>query len=383
VTQRAPSAGTWLLGATAVAGGIGYVMQLLAGFHLDAAAYERFGVFWAAMFFVAGTISGIQQEIARGARVGATGGASPLRAGLVLSAGIAVVAIAVAALLPQLAIEALVIGVGAIGGAALAIVSGLSYGAASWSTVAGIMVVEAGVRLVLLESALLLGAPFPAVALAIALPWGITAALLSPRVRARASEVRLDVGAGGLAAIVSGFPFFMRASAPDAEAAAFGAFAFAFTLSRAPLVVVFIALQSFLIKLFQQQRAAVTGRLVGALAGLVAVTLIAAAVVAAAGPWAQRTFFGEDYVLASSTLFWIVASAAPLAIMCVTGPLALALNRHGAFMAGWVVASAASLSLLALPLSLEAASIVAIAVGPAVGAAVHVVGIARRRSAGR
>jgi O-antigen/teichoic acid export membrane protein len=392
VTQRAPSGGAWLLGATAVAGGIGYVMQLLAGYHLEAAEYERFGVFWAAMFFVAGTLSGVQQEIARAAHPGGPRRSSPLRVGLVLCAIAVLLAVAVASAAPSLAVEALVIGVGAVGGVTLAIASGVSYGARAWSTVAAIMVVEAAIRLAMLETALLLDAPFWAVMLAIALPWGLSAALLGPRIRERAADVALDVrapqlaanlartvlGAAATSAIVSGFPFFMRASAPDAEAASFGAFAFAFTLTRAPLVVVFIALQSFLIKLFQEHRSAVSRRLLGLLGGLVAVTLVAAAIIAAAGPWAQRTFFGEDYVLASTTLFWIVASAAPLAVMCVTGPLALAMERHGAFVTGWVIAAGVSLALLALPLPLEVASIVAIAAGPAVGAVAHVLGIARQ-----
>lgn len=394
MTQRVPSGAVWLLGATAVAGSLGYGMQLLAGFHLDAVDYGRFGTFWAAMFFVAGTLSGIQQEVARAAGVGARDGASPIRAGLVLGTGAAVVALGAAVAVPALAVEILAIGIGGVGGVALAIASGLAYGARAWSTVTAIMVLEAVLRLVLLESALLLGAPFWAVALAIALPWAATAALLSPCVRAQASRVGLNVraraftynlsrtvvAAAATSAIVSGFPFFMRASAPDAEASAFGAFVFAFTLARAPLVVVFIALQSFLIKLFQQHRSAVTGRLTAMLVALTAVTLLAAALIAAVGPWVQRTFFGEDYVLAAATLFWIVASAAPLAIMCVTGPLALALDRHGAFVTGWVVAAAVSLALLQLPLPLEVASIVAISAGPAVGAVVHVVGIARRPS---
>lgn len=393
--KRELSGGTWLLGATAVAGGIGYAMQLLAGHHLEASAYERFGVFWAAMFFVAGAISGVQQEVARAAHPGAAGGASPVRAGLALGGAILVLAPIVLTAVPALSFEVLAIGVGALGGIALAVASGLSYGARAWSTIAMIMVLEAVVRLVLLEAALLLEAPFWAVALAIAVPWSVTVLVLLPRIRRRVAHVGLDAGAGRLAAnlvhtvvaaaataaIVSGFPFFMRASAPEADAAAFGAFVFAFTLTRAPLVVVFIALQSFLIKLFQEHRASIGGRLLLLLAGLVGLTLLVALLVAAGGPWVLGTFFGEDYLLPATTLFWIVASAAPLAVMCVTGPLALALDRHGAFTTGGLVAAAASLALLALPMPVQDASLIAIAIGPALGAAVHAVGIAPRLAA--
>lgn len=391
--QRELSGGTWLLGATAVAGGMGYAMQLLAGHHLSAAEYERFGVFWAAMFFVAGTISGVQQEVARAARPGSRG-ASPVRAGVALGAVAVVVAAAAAAAVPSIGLDVAAIAVGALGSIALAIASGLSYGAAAWSTIAAIMVLEAVVRLALLEAALLLDAPFWVVALAIAVPWTVTVVVLLPRVRARAAGIGLDVAArrfsanlartiiaaAATSAIVSGFPLFMRVSAPEADAAAFGAFVFAFTLTRAPLVVVFIALQSFLIKVFQQHRAAAARRVLVLLGALVALTLLVAALVAAVGPALLLALFGEDYLLPASTLFWIVASAAPLAAMCVTGPLALALERHGAFSTGWVVAAAVSLALLVVPLPVQTASLIAIAIGPVVGASVHVAGIAVRSS---
>lgn len=392
--QRATSGGVWLLGATAVAGGLGYAMQVLAGLHLDAAGYQVFGVFWAALFFVAGTLSGVQQEFARASHPGVTGGASPLRVVAVLAAGAGALTVLGMLVVPSLAIEIGAVGIGAVGGIALMVASGLCYGARAWPTIASLMVLEAAVRLILLETALLLDAGFWTIALALAVPWAVTVLLLLPRVRRATVGVGLDsrgsalaanlartiVGAAATSVIVSGFPFFMRASAPDADAAAFGAFVFAFTLTRAPLVVVFIALQSFLVKLFQQHPA-VGSRLLAMVGGLIGITTLVAVAAALAGPWVLETFFGMDYLLSATTLFWIVASAAPVAIICVTGPLALARHRHSAFTVGWVVAAAVSLALLTLPLPFDSAALVAIAVGPSIGTAVHAVGIARRRPA--
>ena len=77
------------------------------------------------------------------------------------------------------------------------------------------------------------------------------------------------------------------------------------------------------------------------------------------------------------TLGALVFASALLALMTLSGNMALAVNQHRIYLAGWVVAAAVTLSLAFLiPAPLVPRAIVALAVGPVCGFVVHMVGVA-------
>ncbi|MFC7431107.1 MULTISPECIES: hypothetical protein [unclassified Agrococcus] len=385
-------AATWLLGATVVAGGLGYVSQLLAARLLPPDGYESFTVWWSLLYFVVAAVAGVQHEIARASGPAAPGGRgrSVLAAVLVVGA-VAIVAIAVAALLaggePAIA-AALALGIG--GYVLLAAVSGLLYGAEAWRLVATTMVVDAATRAVLTTLALALGAPMPVVVLAFAAPFLVTVVVtLVPVRRAiasvgvvaspRALLATIAVTVGGSAAtalLVSGFPFALRVLSPEVPDEEFGAFSFSFTLARAPLVVAVMALQTFLVTRFRAQGRPLA--LLGRIAVVVAV--VSAALAALAwwlGPVALAAFFDRGYGMPGAVLAGIVGSAGSIALLTVSGAMVLARASHGAYLGGWAVAAITTIALLLVPGDLATRAVVAVGVGPALGVAVHVAGLVR------
>lgn len=381
-----------LLGATAIAGGLGYVMQALAGVQLSAAEYASFAVAWAGMFGLAGALAGVQQEIASAARPGAARrpGAVAIVLGVAALPTAALVAAAFA--LPGATLVVLALAFGVLGATSLLVATGFAYAANAWRLIASTMVLEALLRLVLLQVALLVDAPLPVLVLALALPFALTTACVAPAVL-RASRghglgttgrrfaghvVRTLAATAATAVVVSAFPVFLEAAADASSASEVGAFLYAFTLTRAPFVVVFLALQSFLVRLFQAHLDRVGARLLAALGVLVAVVAAVAVVVALVGPWLLG-LVGEDYVLDGWTLLWVVLSAAPMSVLAVTGPLVLAAGLRSAYAIGWGLAALVAVGMvLLLPGDLVVVALVAISVGPVAGAAVHLVAFARR-----
>lgn len=382
MTRGGAGAGSVLLGATAIAGALGYLTQTLAGALLPAEQYERFGVAWSLLYLVVGALAGLQQEMARVAEPGArrVGSVSGVTWAVALLAAVGVVIVGALGGLdfPLLASMA----VGVAGYALLAVVSGLLYGASAWIPIAATMVLDALLRLVLVGIVLAIDGPLWLAVLGVGAPFAATVLLASPWIRRRVEDIAVAIptrallsnvahtitGSLATAVLISGFPYVLRLIHP-ADAASFGAFIFAFTLSRAPLVVVALSLQSFLVTRFKVGRPPLSRMLVP----ITAITLAAAGLAWLLGPVILDRFFGPDYAVAGPTLAAVVASTLPLSILCVTSPLALARGHHRAFTTGWIVAAATAIALAAMTSSLPLAwsALAAISIGPVLGAIVQ------------
>ena len=148
------------------------------------------------------------------------------------------------------------------------------------------------------------------------------------------------------------------------------------TLTRAPLVIPFLALQSYLLVFFRDHTSSfwrAFGLILGAIA---AATTVASGLAWWLGP-ALLGLFGSEYAVDASTAGLLVASAGFTAALCASGPAVLARNGHAAYSAGWIAAAVGVVTLLFLPLDLNSRSILALAVGPAVGLGVHVIYLVR------
>ncbi|MCR8670422.1 hypothetical protein [Agrococcus sp. HG114] len=386
--------GLIVTGAVLVNGGLGYLIQIVAGLLLTATEYRDFGVVWAAVFFVAGALTGLQQEVTRDVRRGGEG-TSLARVATAVALVIGVPLAVAALLLPEgsstlwpMAAAAVAIGVHGV-------VTGAAYGTAEprWAALA--LVLEGGIRAALLLVVIVAagGSALP-LGLGIALPFLAAALLVLPGLRRRTGPVRLAaaprrvvgniaqtlLASAASAALVSGYPMFLALlTSPTAQE--LGAFVFAFTLTRAPLVVVMLGLQSFLIAAFRDRRPP-RATILAAIGAIVVGVAALAALAALAAPWILERFFDPGFALEGATLFWIVLSAAPLCVLCVTGPLALARGRHRTFATGWIAAAAVAVAGLALggllQLPFLPVAVMAIMAGPTVGALAHAAGLRAR-----
>lgn len=377
--------------ATATAGIIGYVIMWLVTQRAGAAGYAVFAVFWSAVYLLVGAASGVQQEITRATRpAAASGQRHPAVARNFAVAASAVVVLAIAAtsplwvgavfggtwaLVPPLAV--------AVGSYVLvAVLSGSLFGVASWGSVAALIAVDAGVRLVLLGVLLLFTTDPIALAWGVAAPFPLTLVLLWPIVRSRIvnrsdidvgyrqlswNVVRTVVAAASVGLLVSGFPVLLRITSSDEPATRLGVVIFAITITRAPVIVSLMALQSFLIVRFRD-----AGQRFWRQVALICLMVAAIGIpVALAGwLWGPQVFvavFGAGYQLDGWLIAVFVLSSVLVGQLTVLGSAVLARNRHFAFSVGWLAAAAATVATMLLPPPFEARLVVAILVGPLAG----------------
>ena len=400
----------WVLLGTAVGGGAGYVVAAFSGPLLGVAAYAVFAVFWSALYLLVSATSGIQQEVTRASHPIEESGSDATglvaRRFAVIAAGVvaAIVLVTGPFWMPGVLGErwfALMwpLAFGVASYAVVTVYAGVLYGLQRWRPIAILVIIDGLLRLALVGGALLATDDLVVIAWAVVIPFLAAPVLQWPFVRRQVvGRFGLDVGIGRLAVnamktvvgaaatgvVISGFPLLLGAVAGPQSTSTLAAIVFALNLIRAPIVVVVLALQSYLVVRFKT-RPIVATREAGMLS---AVIVTGSALIAGAAFWwgqaAFETLFGKDFALPGAVLAGIVGSAAALGVMCVTGPLAIARGMHSLYTAGWVAAALTTIVLLAVaPLGLESRAILALWAGPIVGLIVHVTGIvATRRAAG-
>lgn len=398
----------WIIGATIVGGGSGYVVTIVAGAALGAVDYEPFAVYWSTLYLIVAAVSGLQQEFARASspRVATAGrgtvAGSPGRSAVAAVVGIPLILggiIAVTSLWwgPVLLGEngvllSLPLAAAVSGYCVTAILSGILSGIGAWSAVAAMTVVDGLLRLLLTVAALATGSVELA-AWAVATPFVVVpiAALIVGlrRFRGRVSwesgigrilrnSVATVLGAIAIGAIVSGLPSLLVATTVEAEPGSLAGLLYAINLTRAPIIIAVLALQSYLIVHFRRSDRAARDLSIAS-----AAILIGGAVLAAAG-WAGAPALvgflgGGDFTLSSPEAAVVVASGAVVALLTLTGAAVLAANAHAAYASGWVTAAFATIiALVGMPDGV-ARLVVALVVAPLVGVAVHAVALSSSR----
>lgn len=408
--DRAPRTGaSWVLLGTAVGGGAGYLLSAMAGPLLGAAAYAPFAIFWSALYLLVSAASGIQQEVSRSAHpasgvaeektydTGAVARRFAVMAALVVAAAI----VATGPLWLPAALGAdwskllwpLAFGIASY--VVVTVYAGILYGLHLWRPIAVLVILDGIIRLMLVVVAMLMTDDLVVIAWAVVIPFLAAPVIQWPFVRRSvvgayrldaaprrlaANSAKTVVGAAATGVLVSGFPLLLGATTGGAQLQQLAAIVFAVTLTRAPIVVVVIALQSYLIVRFKTHRrtaGAEATRFVSVIAVLTGATAV---VLLLWGESAFRALFGSEFALPGVLLAGIVGSAVAIGALCVTGPLVLARSRHTLFTAGWVTAAVVTIAALLLPLPLESRAIVGLWAGPLAGLTVHVLGLGWGRS---
>ena len=387
--------------ATAIAGALGYAIQLLAPALLtDESVYVAFSVFWSTLYLGVSAMSGVQQEVTRAAHPAEHEPASSMLRTFTLAAGaLVVVASAIVALLfgssilPVPIIQTwAVLAAGLVGYLAVAVLSGVLYGLRLWRGVAGIMILDAVIRAALLIVGFALGLPIGWLALLVAIPFGLAFGIMWIAVRHRVvGAFRLDVplnrfaahtwGTVGAAAasgvLITGLPMLIGITASDTPPETLGALLLTITLTRAPIVVPIIALQSFLISaVFRrgQVHPARLIRILGLLLGIVALLAVAAAFI---GPPIVAWVSAGRFEIAGWAVSIVVLSAGLVGAMSVTSPALISARRHSANFVGWLVAALLTIGALLLPIEDSVRVAIALTLPAVVGLVIQVVALTR------
>ncbi|QTX05272.1 hypothetical protein [Agromyces archimandritae] len=387
-----------ILAATVVGGLAGYLANAIVGANITAVEYSSFGVFWSALYFIIAVISGVQQEVTRATRPKqdhSSGGALARRFAVI--GAVATGAIVFVSgfwwapiVFPSSDVWAVVapIALGCSAYFVVAVLSGTLYGLTLWPAIGAMIVVDGVLRLAAIGTVLIGGWGETALYWAVVLPFPLTPSILWWVFRSRVvGRSMLDVGAAELTwnslrtttaavaigVLVSGFPVVLALVRPSAPAEELGTVIFGINLVRAPLVTIVLSLQSYLVIRFRSEPGR-SGRTAAMLIGIIiGAALVFAGVAVLVAEWLLPILWA-DYALSGGFIAALAGSGGMLGLLCVSGPLALAKSRHGAYSLGWVAAAAVAVIALMSPLPLVTAIVVALSAGPAIGVAIHLIG---------
>lgn len=395
-TIRRPRGVLLVLGATVISAASSFLVLLIVAPALGPAEYAIFSVYWSALFMIVGVLFGVQQEGTRA--VAALGERRPNRsASLITFAAVLGGVLLLLIATTGFAWGAPLFGAGngtwvfplAVAVAAYALVAALNgvlAGRGAWSSFALLPIIDGLLRLVLVVIVLWLGWGASALVWAVAIPFPVSLVVVGvlargetrghTRVSGSYTGLSMNTGRTMLASastalLVNGFPLVLSIFG-GADEATLGAVVLALMLTRAPILVPLTALQSMLIARFSSD-AGSRGKFLSLVIGaLILVTGVVAVFVFFLGEWLLRTFFGNGFALDGALLGGLVAAAGCLGILTATGAAVLAADRHTIFALGWLIASVVSILVVALvPGELGTRTVLALAVGPLIGAAVH------------
>ncbi len=395
-----------LLVATVVSGGLGYLTLAFATHQLSAGSYAAFATFWSGLYLVVGSVNGVQQEVSRSSTSALRtpverGPHTALRLFLAVAVALAALGVIGAPWAHDLfgshtSVKMVVLVAGAVAYSALAVSVGLLYAAESWRLVAWAIIADGALRIALVGAALALGLSDILVALCVVAPFLIVHLVVLQRrgwtlwgeavfdahgsrlLRNTASAV---LAGAGIAALVSGLPLILAWGIPEVDDAVLAPIIVAITLVRAPLVIPTLALQGFLVVRYVnlgRRASADATRTIAVVAVAVALATVGAATV---GAGLVASVFGADYQIDAGLLAWIVASSGAVATLTITGALALARSLHRTYSAGWLVAAASTVVLVMTRVEFHHRVVLALAVPPTIGVAVHVAGLVAARRA--
>lgn len=422
-SQEAQSSGTVtryqslaLLGSSLLAAVSTLVVTMIAQRALTGSELTEFLLFWAALFTVTGIITGIQPEItravgtARTQTVSAEGSAPQSARVVTVTAALGAIAGALVLVSSPLwagqqiphsaAVGVTVMALGVFLYALQATMSGVTAGEDRWYLFAAVGGLESAGRLFLMLAAAIMIPSLAGLEVATVVPMGLWLILALVIVSGRRLWVaRADVPAGRLTAnilwsflssaaaavLMMGFPNVLKASgAAESEPVVLGTLILAISITRSPIMIPLQAFQGVAVSAFLKQRHRPVAAFIKPAAAVVAVGAVGAVAAYLVGPLLFRLIYppaaGAEsaYEAAASgfTLGALVFASALLALMTLSGNMALAVNQHRIYLAGWVVAAAVTLSLAFLvPAPLVPRAIVALAVGPVCGFVVHMVGV--------
>ena len=407
MARRLSSAGSGsslVISATIIAGIGGYAIVTLMARTLGE-NYGEFAVFWALLYLAIGTFSGIQQEVSRGTPRISSDKVTPQGVRLVsLSFQLALIvfvatSVAMVFFAPLLFVDDLLsLSAAVVCGATLSVfvgvLAGALYGTHSWRPLALLIVADVLFRLILLGIVSMFTSNIVLLAWVCTVPFVLVLGCVIPLAKSTINrKTALDVNTPqayrnigrtvaasfGTAVLVSGFPALLVISEGASSQQFLGAVIFALTLTRAPLVVGILALQSFLIVKFRDLTTKV-GVLITQLNGAILIFgLIFSVGVYFFGNQVLVLLAGPTFTLEPVFLFVLTLSSVPTAWLAVTGAASLSHKLHTTYSTGWLLAALISFVTLFIPNPLETKLVLALVIGPLVGVGLNILSLAKHK----
>jgi hypothetical protein len=386
----------FLLVAMAIAGVLGYAINIFVKRSVSAPEFVEFSTFWGALYLGVGLLSGLQQEVTRSASTPLASeierrstGTKPRQ---VVGFGLFITTVGVFLcflffLPPNYfgltnGIGAGLLFLGLAGYVIVATMTGLLYGVANGVKVIAVMIAsDAALRFLLVSLQLKFGYSATLIELATGVPFLLVPLLVYPYARKFLTPGVLLVGspielmknsastmtaAGAMAFLISGFPIAIRWSLGSTDTGLLATLIFVVTLARAPLIIVAMSLQSFLVARIRQ--GADSGGLLSKVGWFLALfSGLFSAGLAATGDVIFSSLAGQSIHLEFGIYLAVGLSSGFIAAMFVFGATLLAKDNHVAYLTMWLVSAGITLVLCSFDASPDLKLAAILVVPPSIG----------------
>lgn len=378
--------------ATVVAGIVGYLITWLVPRLAGAEVYAVFAVFWATLYLVVSALSGIQQEVTRATTINTN--PDPGRRATARNFGLIVAGIVVLATLSTAVIWVgpvfgedgwalllpLALGVGSY--VMVATLVGTLNGIRRWTLVAGMVGVDALLRMLLIGVALVFTTDVVVLAWLIVIPFPLAIILVWPAARsAVVGRTAFDVGYRNLAwnvartvaasasmgVLVAGFPVLLHLADRGTSPESFATMVLAITLTRAPIITTITAAQSILVVRFRDHRDSFGSTMIAIQSLVFGAAVVLGALAWWLGPAVFSWLFAGQFAIEAWILSALVVSSAMMGSLIITAAALLARSNHAGYTAGFLVAAVSTIIVLLVPLPFEERTVLALLLPPACG----------------
>jgi hypothetical protein len=381
--------------ATFIGGGAGYLTTFLTYSVLGPVSFVYFSAFWATLYFIVGSLSGIQQEVAR-----ASGSEEMPQKGRTVSITILATTMSIFFLVfvflvlelftnayfdtfSTALVMALCVGAGSY--VLVAFLSGSLYGQAKWRLIAFMITIDGILRLGLISLALLFTQDIEVLAWCLVLPFPLALVLILPFLRIGTTNgfnIKLETrktiwnisrtlsASIALAITVNALPLLVFFASRGNADPITGELMFAVTILRAPLVVASIALQSYFLVYFSRtERHESTANATPFLV-LSAATVLLTLFGFILGSRTMNLITGDESLLSNFAISIIFLSSGFIAILVAASSMSLSRGFHATYSTSWLTTSALTVFIILQPGDLISNVLTAIALGPLAGIAV-------------
>jgi hypothetical protein len=179
--------------------------------------------------------------------------------------------------------------------------------------------------------------------------------------------------------LVTGFPILIVLASQGNDLAFIGQVILCLTLLRAPLIVVAMSMQSFLVVKFKDQNISILKLMTAINSGIVIVTAVMTWLAASFGTAALDILSEEKLLITGEILANISISAGLFAMMIVSATPTLARGYHFVYSLGWLFSALATVLIMFSPGEFMNRFTSAILIGPIVGLAIFITALLVRR----
>jgi O-antigen/teichoic acid export membrane protein len=386
--------------ATGISGVLSYLLNILVRREVNATDFVEFAVFWGAIYLGVGILSGIQQEVTRAvsgdkhsSKIAKAHGSAP--------STVALLGILFSALMLSLIffffleddffgisnyVSGLIIFLGLSGYVIVAIYSGLLYGAHNAVRVVAVMICsDAIIRFAAVLFVAVSGYSNVLMQIAIALPFVLVPVFVTPLLKRFVSPgIRMDVSplkfsknalmtmaaAGAMAFLISGFPLILKLMLSDVPIHQLASLIFVVTLSRAPLIIVAMSLQSFLISVAMKKPDS-SSYFKSFYLFISLAAIIIGFILTFAGDQLFTHISGSRVDISFVSYFAIGISSGIIGILFVAGARLLAADEHVKYLLMWLFAAFGTLVFVFVPIPPETRLVCALVIPPLLGLGIY------------